>query len=158
MDLTYTFNDVNAMTAIADADDSDYAATVTCDANGNITQIEETDRSARTTATLTTDFSYDALNRLSYHKTTSYSYSASKTEYVKREHVTDAVGRIVESTYKSWDSGGSGTGNRPGMECIAPESHSRSLLLSSTHFRHRPAAAGDSLEHVYNGSRFQLAA
>jgi len=39
MNLSYTFNAMNQLTAISDADESQYGATVTCDANGNITQV-----------------------------------------------------------------------------------------------------------------------
>ena len=48
MDLSYTFDNVNALTALADSDDSTYSAVVTCDANGNITEIEERRPSAAT--------------------------------------------------------------------------------------------------------------
>ena len=41
MDLSYTFNSVNALTAISDSDDGNYSATVTCDANNNITANED---------------------------------------------------------------------------------------------------------------------
>jgi len=39
LNLRYTFNAMNQLTAISDADESQYGATVTCDANGNITQV-----------------------------------------------------------------------------------------------------------------------
>ncbi len=43
------------MSAIADADDAGFSCTVTCDANNNITQIEEVQTLGMDTATLTTD-------------------------------------------------------------------------------------------------------
>jgi hypothetical protein len=39
-DLSYTFTNVNALTALTDADDGNYTATVTRP-NGNITQVDE---------------------------------------------------------------------------------------------------------------------
>ena len=36
-DLSYTFNNVNQLTAISDSDAATYSAAVTCDANNHIT-------------------------------------------------------------------------------------------------------------------------
>ena len=41
VDLSYTYNSVNQLTAISDAADANYNCTVTCDADGNITQAVE---------------------------------------------------------------------------------------------------------------------
>ena len=54
-DLSYTFNAVNGLTAVTDADDANYSAAVSCDQNGNIVCIEET-QAGEEPATLSTDF------------------------------------------------------------------------------------------------------
>jgi hypothetical protein len=41
VDLSYTYDVVNALTAVADADDADYSCTVSSDANGNIAEVLE---------------------------------------------------------------------------------------------------------------------
>jgi len=70
--LSYTFNCVNALTAISDGDDANYGCAVTCDANGNITQVDESQLGKPPTPQtnyLYSYFTYDALNRLTEHKT-----------------------------------------------------------------------------------------
>ena len=73
VDLSYTYNSVNQFTAISDAADANYNCSVTCDADGNITQAVETYVSPAIPpvieSTLTTDFSYDWANRLTRHIT-----------------------------------------------------------------------------------------
>ena len=124
--LSYTFNSVNALTQVVDADESTYLATVSCDANGNITAIEE--RTGNGTLLhpynyLYSTFEYDALNRLLEHKDKRYVAGGTNAwVWTKRSHEYDAVGRLVASNLKSWNDGGS-------------------------------EPAGDSLEHCYAGSR-----
>jgi len=70
-DLSYTFNAVNALTQVTDADDSTYLASFTSDNNNNITQV--TERMGAGTPQnpynyLYTYFEYDDLNRLEVHK------------------------------------------------------------------------------------------
>ena len=70
--LSYSFNAVNALTVISDGDDAQYGCTVTCDANGNITQVDESQAGVRPTPQtnyLYSYFTYDALNRLTDHNT-----------------------------------------------------------------------------------------
>jgi hypothetical protein len=69
--LSYTFNNVNALTQVTDADQSDYLATFTCDHNGNITAVEErtgTGTPLSPNNHLYSYFEYDDLNRLTVHK------------------------------------------------------------------------------------------
>jgi hypothetical protein len=109
MNLSYTFNAVNQLTALTDADDANYNATVSCDANNNITSVVETHSTTAfppvVQSTLTTDFTYDALNRLTQHKTTRYDVAAGKTVYVQRDHTIDALGRVAKSSHGTWQSG-----------------------------------------------------
>jgi hypothetical protein len=70
--LSYSFNAVNALTVISDGDDAQYGCTVTCDANGNITQVDESQAGtggSPQTNYLYSYFTYDALNRLTDHNT-----------------------------------------------------------------------------------------
>jgi len=74
-DLSYTFNAVNALTQVTDADDSTYLASFTSDSNNNITQV--TERMGAGTQQnpynyLYTYFEYDGLNRLTVHKDKRY--------------------------------------------------------------------------------------
>jgi len=125
-DLSYTFNAVNALTQVTDADDSTYLASFSSDANGNITQV--TERMGAGTQQnpynyLYTYFEYDDLNRLTVHKDKRYVAGGTNAwVWTKRSHEWDAQGRLVHSNYKTWSDGG-----------IEP--------------------GGDSLEHVYAGSR-----
>ena len=107
MELSYTFNNVNALTAIEDANAEFYTCTVTCDANNNITQVVETETGEEEkTATLTTSFSYDALNRLTLHQETRYDSTAGEEQYRARLHKYDGLGRAVRSALLDWDEGG----------------------------------------------------
>ncbi|MCH7471359.1 hypothetical protein IIA79_00195 [bacterium] len=60
VDLSYTYNVVNQLTAISDAVDANYSCSVTCDADGSITQAVEIYSSLAIPpvieSTLTTDF------------------------------------------------------------------------------------------------------
>jgi len=66
-----SFNAVNALTQVTDADDSTYLASFTSDSNNNITQVDER-MGAGTQQNpynyLYTYFEYDNLNRLTVHK------------------------------------------------------------------------------------------
>ena len=121
--LSYTFNNVNALTQVTDGDQSDYLATVACDANGNITQIQERTGTAGIPPYnyLYTYFEYDDLNRLTVHKDKRYVAGGTNAwVWTKRMHAWDAVGKLVGSTYKTWNDGGQ-------------------------------EPSGDSLEHIYAG-------
>ncbi|MCH7472226.1 hypothetical protein IIA79_04670 [bacterium] len=106
VDLSYTYDVVNQLTAISDAADTNYNCTVTCDADGNITQAVESYVSLAIPpvieSTLTTDFIYDWANRLTQHKTTRYDSTQDDTQYTERDHAYDATGRLVKSAYKQW--------------------------------------------------------
>ena len=73
MDLRYTYNVVNQLTAISDAADANFNCSVTCDADDNITQAVETYVSLAIPpvieSTLTTDFTCDWANRLTRYLT-----------------------------------------------------------------------------------------
>ena len=104
--MPYTFNNVNALTAIEDANAEFYACEVACDANGNITQVVETETGEEEqTATLTTSFSYDALNRLTLHQETRYDSTAGKTKLRRRYHKYDGLGRAVRSALQDYQTG-----------------------------------------------------
>ena len=109
MDLRYTYNVVNQLTAISDAADANFNCSVTCDADDNITQAVETYVSLAIPpvieSTLTTDFTYDWANRLTQHKTTRYDSTQDDTQYTERDHAYDGTGRLVKSTYKQWWAG-----------------------------------------------------
>ena len=116
---------MNALTQVTDSDQSDYLATVTCDANGNITQITERTGTAGIPPYnyLYTYFEYDDLNRLTVHKDKRYVAGGTNAwVWTKRSHEWDAQGRLVHSNYRTWNDGGT----EPG---------------------------GDSLEHIYAGSQ-----
>jgi len=119
--LSYSFNAVNALTVISDGDDAQYGCTVTCDANGNITQVDEsqagqggspqtnhgrsTGRAARSTPT------YDALNRLTEHKTKAYVAGGTNAwVWTRRTHSYDAIGRLTQSGWRSYTDGGADPG------------------------------------------------
>jgi hypothetical protein len=95
--LSYTFNAVNALTAISDGDDGNYGCTVTCDANGNITQVDESQAGqggSPQTNYLHAYFTYDALNRLTEHKTKAYVAGGTNAwVWTRRTHGYDALGR-----------------------------------------------------------------
>ena len=124
-DLSYTYNSVNSLTAAADADVASYSATFTCDQNGNITQVDESEGPNDTLygkSVLHTYFDYDTLNKLSAHRTKAWNTTQNDWRWTKRSHNWDAVGRLVASNYKQWWDQGS-------------------------------EPSGDSLEHVYSGAR-----
>ena len=102
MDLSYTFDTVNALTTITDSDDALYSCTVACDANNNITQIQETATVGEYTADLYTTFNYDWANRMEYSQVRAFDSNQKDWELTKREHQFDAAGRLVNSTYKQW--------------------------------------------------------
>ena len=109
MDLSYAFTNVNALDYIVDNAAEGYACTVTCDANNNITQVEETQmeegEGGEVTATLTTAFTYDALNRLTLHQETRYDSTAGKTKLRRRYHKYDGLGRVVRSALQDYETG-----------------------------------------------------
>ena len=102
MDLSYTFSNVNALTAIADDDDALYSCAVTSDANNNITAVQETATVGAYTADLYTYFSYDWANRLGNWWVRAYDSGQKDWQLTKREHGYDAAGRLINSTYKQW--------------------------------------------------------
>jgi hypothetical protein len=70
-------------------------------------------------------------------QTTKYNGGTGETDYWQRDHVIDAIGRVVKSSYEFVEGGvgpgatdrehiydGSGSGNRPGIGCIETESQS----------------------------------
>jgi len=121
--LSYTFDSVNALTALGDSDDATYSAVVTCDANGNITGIDERKMvSGQVVANEYQYYAYDDLNRLQNWRTKTYITLQSDWKWRKREHSYDVQGRLVHSTRKEWWDAGS-------------------------------EPSGDSLEHIYAGSR-----
>ena len=106
MDLSYAFNNVNALTEIVDNNAEFYTCEVTCDANNNITQVVETETGEEEkTATLTTSFSYDALNRLTAHQEARYDSTAGATQYRRRYHKYDGLGRAVQSALQDYQAG-----------------------------------------------------
>ena len=69
MDLSYTFDVRNNLNAIADADAAGYAATVTSDANMNITEIDEEYDNGTGVTHVYAYFDVDDLNRVTAHRT-----------------------------------------------------------------------------------------
>ena len=71
VDLSYNFDVLNSPTQVEDADDSTYLCTVTCDANGNITELKEAtlDEEEEELAVFYTNYYYDWANRLTEHRT-----------------------------------------------------------------------------------------
>ena len=112
--LSYTFNSVNALTAISDGDDQGYGCAVTCDANGNITQVDESQAGtggSPQTNYLYSYFTYDALNRLTEHKTKAYVAGGTNAWVLaRRTHAYDALGRLTQSGYRSYNDGGADPG------------------------------------------------
>ena len=97
---------MNRPTAILDLVSSGYSTSITCDACGNITQVEEVKIVNSEEAELTTTFGYDDLNRLTYHQTQHYEVSgvppATTTYYKRRDHKYDALGRVAQSALTEW--------------------------------------------------------
>jgi hypothetical protein len=146
--LSYTFNAVNALTAVTDGDEARYAAALTCDQSGNITQVVEVYNNTATPpvaeSTLTTDFTYDALNRLTQHKTTRYDLAAGRSAALgggeliartaaraTRDHTLDGTGRVAKSAYSTCQSG-----SAPPLPHSSPHV---SLLLAASHCIKPPA-------------------
>src|SRR5690606_38396132 len=105
--LSYTFDVRNNLNAIADADSAGYAATVTSDANMNITEIDEEYDNGTGVTHVYAYFDVDDLNRVTAHRTKKYNGIAARWEWLKREHGYDAAGRLVNSTLKQWYDGDS---------------------------------------------------
>ncbi len=103
VELSYTYNAMNALTAIADGLDQDYSCAVTCDLNGNITQVVEL-QAGSPPAGLTTAFTYDALNRLTVMQETRK--QSGVVGYTKRHHGYDGLGRLTASALTQWSAGG----------------------------------------------------
>jgi YD repeat-containing protein len=123
MDLSYTYDVRNNLSAISDADDANYAAAVTPDANMNLTVLDESyDNGGGNINHLYTYFDVDDLNRVTAHRTKKYISLARKWQWTKRQHGYDAPGRLVKTTMKQWYDGDT-------------------------------EPAGDSLEHIYDRSR-----
>ena len=91
-----------------------HACTVTCDANGNITEVDESELGKKPTPQtnyLYSYFTYDALNRLTEHKTKAYVAGGTNAwVWTRRTHAYDALGRLVESGYRSYNDGGADPG------------------------------------------------
>ena len=121
--LGYTFNAVNAITQITDGDDAGYLATVTCDQNGNITEVDEKMDVMNQINHLYTYFTYDNLNRLTEHKTKAYKAASSDWQWTKRVHAYDAVGRLTASTYKQWLNNGTEPQGSSLEHCYAGSRH-----------------------------------
>ena len=131
--LGYTFNAVNAITQITDGDDAGYLATVTCDQNGNITEVDEKMDVMNQINHLYTYFSYDSLNRLTEHKTKAYQAASSDWQWTKRVHAYDAVGRLVGSTYKQWLNNGTEPDGSSLEHCYAGSRHIQNYDGSSSY-------------------------
>ena len=100
---------MNALTAISDGDDGNYGCTVTCDANGNVTQVDESQAGqggSPQTNYLYSYFTYDALNRLTEHKTKAYVAGGTNAWVLtRRGHEYDALGRLTRSGYAQYNDG-----------------------------------------------------
>ena len=133
MDLGYTYNTVNALTAISDADDANYECTVTCDANNNITLVAESVSTGGSMANLTTVLSYDWANRMETNTVSRYSSADKDMVYTKREHEYDAAGRLVNSTYKNWLGGEEEPTGDTVEHCYAKSKHIQNTDGSSNY-------------------------
>ena len=107
MDLSYTYNVRNNLSAISDADDANYAAAVTSDANMNLTVIDESYDNSGNVNHLYTYFDVDDLNRVTSHRTKKYLSLARKWQWTKREHGYSGTGSLVNTTMKQWYDGDS---------------------------------------------------
>ncbi|UNM08208.1 MAG: RHS repeat protein [Planctomycetales bacterium] len=104
MDLGYTFDVRNNMSAISDADDANYAAAVTTDANMNITEIDESYDNGNGVNHLYTQFAVDDLNRVTENKTKKYISLSAKWQWTRRQHGYNATGSIVNTNMSQyWD-------------------------------------------------------
>jgi YD repeat-containing protein len=111
-DLAYTFDGSSLLSAIGDANNTDYSCAVTCDANNNITALDEAQIQRvpppPKTNHLYTYFDVDALNRVTAHRTKHYVAGGTNAwMWAKRAHEYDGLGRLVRSTYKTWQDGSS---------------------------------------------------
>jgi hypothetical protein len=77
-------------------------ATVTCDANGNITEIHENVASGGENTDLYTYFTLDWANRVTDWRIKAYNYAQGDWQWTKRAHGYDPIGRLINSTYKQW--------------------------------------------------------
>ena len=105
-DLGYTFDGSSLLTAITDADNGAYSASVTCDANSNITSIDEVMTGTGHTPQnnhVYTYFDVDDLNRVTAYRTKNY--NGLNWMWEKRAHAYDGLGRATQSTYKNWIDG-----------------------------------------------------
>ncbi|UNM07828.1 MAG: RHS repeat protein [Planctomycetales bacterium] len=107
MDLSYTMNAVNAMTQITDADDANYNADVTCDANNNITEIDESIDNNGYVNHLYSYFDVNKYNQLTAQRDKKYVASSGKWQWTKRSHSYNGPGSLVASNYKQWYDGDS---------------------------------------------------
>jgi YD repeat-containing protein len=131
--LSYTFDNVNALTAISDGDDANYSCSVTSDANLNITQVTESDTRIGG-ATLYTYFEYDGLNRMTVHKTKRNPFAGvTSWLWTKRTHQYDATGRLVKSNWKSWNDGQQEPGGNTLEHIYAGAKHIQNYDGSSTY-------------------------
>ena len=91
----------------------------------NITQLTESD-TRQGGAALYTYFDYDALNRLSAHRTkrqVSLPPMSASWVWVKRSHNCDAIGRLVKSNWKTWLDGGNEPGGDTSQHIYAGAKH-----------------------------------
>ena len=135
-DLSYTYNNVNQLTQVTDADDATYLATVTCDANNNITEI--TERMGTGTVLnpynyLFSYFEYDNLNRLLVHKDKRYVVGTNAWVWTKRTHGWDAVGRLEHSNLKTWNDGSQEPAGNSLEHCYAGSRHLQNFDGNSTY-------------------------
>jgi hypothetical protein len=109
--LSYTFNAVNALTAITDAVETRYTCVVTCDANNNITQLDEVMSGAGTVPPFQNNhlysiFEYDDLNRQTKHKTKAWVAGGTNNwVWVERQHEYSAVGALLRSGWRTYPDG-----------------------------------------------------
>jgi YD repeat-containing protein len=109
--LSYTFNSVNGLTAITDSVETRYTCVVTCDANNNITQLDELMTGTGTVPPFQTNhlysiFEYDDLNRQTKHKTKAWVAGGTNNwVWVERQHEYSAVGALVRSGWRTYPDG-----------------------------------------------------
>jgi hypothetical protein len=109
--LGYTFGVLNDLTAISNATDPRYSCAVTCDANNNITELDEKMTGVGAIPPfqdnfLYTYFEYDALNRMTKHKTKAYVAGTTNAwVWKEREYLYSAVGAILETGWRTYNDG-----------------------------------------------------